>query len=49
MSQEVKNVVAKFGLDWAAVEDAASAFLHLASDKSINGKSIRVIGRYECG
>ena len=38
MSAEVVKLLAERGVEYATKEDAAAAVLHIASDKSINGK-----------
>lgn len=39
MSQSVKDLVTSKGVEWAEKSDAAAAVLHMASDKSINGRT----------
>ncbi|KAK4893569.1 hypothetical protein LTR27_008036 [Elasticomyces elasticus] len=43
MSTEVVEKLAGFGVKFAAKEDASSAVLHMASDKSLNGRSLAVV------
>lgn len=44
MPQEVKDKITSMDIQWAKVADAAAAFLHLASDNSINGEQNFVVG-----
>ena len=39
MSESVQELVTSKGIEWAEKADAAAAVLHIASDKSINGKT----------
>lgn len=39
LSDQVADLIKSAGVDFAEVEDAASAILHFAADKSINGNN----------
>jgi len=45
MSEEVIDKLAGYGVKFAAIEDASSAVMHLASDTSLNGRALAVVTR----
>ncbi|KAK3075737.1 hypothetical protein LTR53_000675 [Teratosphaeriaceae sp. CCFEE 6253] len=45
MSQPVINKLEELKVDFAQIEDASSAVLHLASDTSLNGRALAVVAR----
>lgn len=45
MSEEVVGKLKSRGIDFACIEDAASAVMHLASDSSLNGRSLAILPR----
>ncbi|TKA70564.1 hypothetical protein B0A55_06238, partial [Friedmanniomyces simplex] len=45
MSEEVMDKLTGYGVRFAAIEDASSAVLHLASDTSLNGRALAVVTR----
>jgi len=45
MSEEVKAHVRSLGIEFARIDDAATAYLHLAADKTINGRALTIVPR----
>jgi len=45
MSDELVDKLTGYGVKFAAIEDASSAVMHLASDTSLNGRALAVVTR----